>query len=356
MHTKPYLSVVVAARNDSHGGNILKRMQLFVRGLIEQSNRHHLPLELIIVEWNPISGKPLLQYVLPQPTEHDNLVLRYIEVPAVIHNGYKRSKEIPLFQMIAKNTGIRRATADFILCTNVDLLFSDALFQLLAARNLHGDTYYRANRCDVPDALELQWSFDEQLNWCSKHVIRTLGRDIRFKNINLEQAGLTHKAAYKKWLFDKMAIGMKLLWPAEKRSYYLIDSFACGDFTLMSRAAWFDIEGYLELDLYSIHVDTLALIAASALGYSQYVFGRNACTYHIDHASGWSSMSPIEKIKFTEERPGLDYGLIFESGLDILKNKSRLHLNGSCWGFSNVELEEFIFPATYRPEYNRPGS
>jgi hypothetical protein len=355
MHNKPYLSIVAAARNDDHGGNILKRMTLFVQGLIEQCNKHQLPAELIIVEWNPVLNRPLLQHVLPQPVDNDNLVIRYIEIPALIHNRYKRSKEIPLFQMIAKNAGIRRATADFILCTNIDLLFSDALFQLLAARNLRGDTYYRANRCDVSDNIDPQWSLEKQLHWCGKNIIRTLGRDMRFKHINLEQAGLNDKAWYKKWIFDKMAIFMKLLWPSEKRKYYMIDSFACGDFTLMSRKAWLDIGGYIELDLYSIHIDTMAIIAASALGYRQHVFNRKACTYHIDHTSGWSSMTPLEKIKFTEERPGLDYGLIFESGLYALKKKSHLDLNAPDWGFAGEELEEFIFPQTYQLQYKLYG-
>jgi len=341
---KPQLSIIAASRNDGHGGNIMKRMRLFVNGLIDQCNRHRLNAELIIVEWNPPADRPLLQDLLPRPGAGDRLRLRYIEVPAEIHSRYRLSTEIPLFQMIAKNVGIRRATADFILCTNIDLLFSDPLCRILAAGKFRADTYYRANRCDVPDGIDPEWDIGRQLEWCGRNIIRRLGREARFPNINLEHLGLSEKAAYKKWIFDKMALLTRFLWPRAKKQYYLIDSFACGDFTLMSRQAWIDIQGYLELDLYSIHIDTLGLIAAAAMGYQQHILPAHACTYHIDHPSGWSSMGPLEKIKFLEKRPGMDYGLVFETGISLLREESQLRLNPEDWGFANCRFQEYQFP------------
>ncbi|MDB5305838.1 MAG: hypothetical protein JWO38_40, partial [Gemmataceae bacterium] len=63
----PYLSVVAAARNDDHGGNLLGRMQLFVNGLLEQCRRHRLPAELVLVEWNPPPDRPRLADALRWP-------------------------------------------------------------------------------------------------------------------------------------------------------------------------------------------------------------------------------------------------------------------------------------------------
>ena len=48
--SNPYLSFVVASRNDNHGGDLLHRMQLFVTALLEQCKRFNLSSELIIVE------------------------------------------------------------------------------------------------------------------------------------------------------------------------------------------------------------------------------------------------------------------------------------------------------------------
>ena len=186
MNENPYLSIVAASRNDHHAGNVLKRMRLFVSGLIAQANRHHLPVELIIVEWNPPADQLLLQYVLPKPQEGDLLALRYLIVPPAIHQRYKRSNELSLFQMIAKNVGIRRAKSEFVLCTNIDILFSDELFEILAAKNLRHDTFYRANRCDVPDLIDPSWELTQQLAWCKQNIIRRSGRNMRFKNINVD--------------------------------------------------------------------------------------------------------------------------------------------------------------------------
>jgi len=342
----PYLSIVAASRNDNHGGDMLQRMRLFVNGLIAQTNRHQLPVELIMVEWNPPKDQPLLQDILPKPQNGDLLTIRYVIVPKEIHQQYKRANEIPLFQMIAKNVGIRRARGEFILCTNVDLLFSDPLFRELASRKLTDDTFYRANRCDVPNGIDPEWKLETQLDWCSKNIIRRLGMDARLRNFNLEQLGMSHRAFYLRWLIDKLALPVGILVSPEKRKYYRIDTFACGDFTLMSRQAWLNIRGYVELDLYSIHIDTLGLISAASLGYRQHIFPRKACTYHIDHDLGWSAMTPLEKIKFLEARPGIDYGLILEAGLFALQRKQGLSFNSPNWGFVDLTFEEHAFPLT----------
>lgn len=343
----PYLSIVVASRNDDHGGDILKRMRLFVGGLLEQSRRYCFPIELVFVEWNPPENRARLHEVLPKPGPDDCLRLRYIVVPAWIHERYRHAREIPLFQMIAKNVGIRRACGAFILCTNVDVLFSEQLFRLMADKPFRDDTYYRANRCDVRDGIDPDWELSRQLTWCEGNIIHRFGRDARYKNINLEMVGLQNKNDVKKWIFDKMALGTTLFWSPEKRLFHQLDLFACGDFTLMSREAWNAIQGYVELDLYSLHVDSLGLISAAALGYRQHVFPSRACIYHVDHpfAEASVSVSPLTKLKFRGERPALDYGLILEVAMHALREKQPYNLNPPTWGYSDVELEELQFSA-----------
>ena len=343
MKLEPQLSIIVASRNDNHGGNILKRTRLFVSGLLEQSRKYRVHVELIIVEWNPIPDKAPLSELLPKPGPDDFLRLRYIVVPPEIHNQYNTAEQIPLYQMTAKNVGIRRAEAEFVLCTNVDILFSDALFQKMISADLRADTFYRANRCDVPDAIEEDWTLDKQLEWCNNNIIKRWGRDPRFRQINLEPLGLNDKSWIKKWLFDKWAIFSKSFWSKEKQLYYQLDLFTCGDFTLMSKDTWLQIEGYAELDLYSIHIDSLAIISAAAMGYEQHVFDRNLCTYHIDHPQGWAAFSPLEKIKWLEKRPGLGYGLLYEAGIYLLENKIAPGINADNWGFAEQEFEESLF-------------
>ena len=338
-----YLSIVVASRNDSHGGNIQKRMCLFVSGLLAQTRQYRFPLELVFVEWNPPADKPRLFEVLPKPATGDFLTLRYITVPPSLHQCFRRALDIPLFQMIAKNVGIRRAKGSLILCTNIDLLFSDALFQKLTSHSLRKDAYYRASRCDVPETIDPAWPFSQQLAWCERNVIRRLGRDLRYNNVNMELIGMQAKSRPKKWLANKLALATGVYWSREKRIFHELDLFACGDFTMMSREAWHAIQGYLELDLYSLHIDSLALIAAAAVGYEQCVFPPDACTYHICHPDSWETMAPLEKLRFLSDRPALDYGLMVEVGLQTLATHKPYNLNPPNWGFADLELEELLF-------------
>jgi hypothetical protein len=166
----PYLSIVAASRNDNHGGDLLKRMQIFVTGVLEQCRRHDLSAELILVEWNPPGDRPGLAEALRWP-EPGPCAVRLIEVPAAIHRRFAHADALPLHQMIAKNVGIRRARGEFVLATNIDLLFSDELMRFLASRALEKDRMYRIDRsdvaADVPDA-----PVEEQLAWCAHHMIR----------------------------------------------------------------------------------------------------------------------------------------------------------------------------------------
>src|ERR1700722_20937716 len=122
---QPYLSVVVTTRNDDHGGNLLGRTQAFVNGFLSQCRRHKVPAELIIVEWNPPPDRPPLAEALQWRDSEGWCQVRIIAVPLEIHQRWRTWKALPLYQMTAKNVGIRRARGEFVLATNIDILFSD---------------------------------------------------------------------------------------------------------------------------------------------------------------------------------------------------------------------------------------
>jgi hypothetical protein len=324
MHS-PYLSIVVASRNDNHGGDMTRRMRLFINGLIYQCNKFKLPAELLFVEWNPPAGA-LLKDVLPKPTKGDYLTLRYIEVPAETHNRYLLGQRIPLFQMTAKNVGIRRARAEFILCTNVDLLFNDALIAELAERKLQTGKFYRCNRCDVPKDIPENVSVEEQLDWCSKTIM------VRHGLVE------TPKSQFKR-LLKPILNRFNTMWPQLASTDYV----ACGDFTLMSKADWLKIEGYAELDLYSIHIDSMALNACIAQDIEQVVYPPALCAYHIYHEEGWAAMGPLKALHFLALRPGIDWSVMQQAGQHIIHHKTNYGINTPDWGFANEKFEEHVF-------------
>ena len=131
--SEPFLSVVVATRNDDHGGDPLKRLQAFINTLAAQCRRWSLDAEIIVVEWNPPPDRPRVSELCRVPPDAPFSV-RFVEVPADLHQALRFSSVLPLFQMIAKNVGIRRARGRFILATNIDIIFSNELVEHLASR------------------------------------------------------------------------------------------------------------------------------------------------------------------------------------------------------------------------------
>jgi hypothetical protein len=176
----PYLSIVVTARNDDHGGNLLGRMQVFVNALIGQCRRHDLDAELVLVEWHPPPERESLLRALSWPQPMGPCRVRLIQVPPQIHRRYKLAETLPLYQMIAKNAGIRRARGQFVLATNIDIVFSDELMRFLAARRLERRRMYRIDRYDVASDVPVDASLDEQLAWCRGHLIRLNAREGSF--------------------------------------------------------------------------------------------------------------------------------------------------------------------------------
>jgi hypothetical protein len=164
MASQPKVSFVACSRNDDHGKDMAKRQKVFVRCLLDQCRKHKLPAELIIVEWNPPKENEPLEAILPKPDSEDFLEIRYITVPSNLHSRYQLGDRIPLFQMIGKNVGIRRAKGDFVVCTNVDLIFSDELMKELKS-DLDAGCFYRANRCDIPDKICEDWDGDKLLGF-----------------------------------------------------------------------------------------------------------------------------------------------------------------------------------------------
>src|SRR5690349_853789 len=122
-------------------------MQVFINGLADQVERFGRDVELILVDWNPPADHPGLAEVLTVP-EVAHLRVRVITVPPQVHSRLSISSNLPFFQMIAKNVGIRRATGDAVLATNIDILLSDELF-LDSTVPIPERCVYRTDRVDI---------------------------------------------------------------------------------------------------------------------------------------------------------------------------------------------------------------
>ena len=111
------------------------------------------------------AGRCRLAAVLQWPLQ-TTCRIRIIEVPAEIQG-----------QTIARNAGIRRARGQFILATNIDIVFSSELMQFLASRRLEQGRMYRIDRYDVKGGIPNKATIDGQLDHCRKNVIRVYARE-----------------------------------------------------------------------------------------------------------------------------------------------------------------------------------
>lgn len=325
--TKPYLSIVATSRNDNHGGNLNLRMQVFVNALLAQAERHKLPTELVLVDWNPPSDKPMLAQALTLPARHPYCTVRTIVVPPIIHEKYVHAARLPLYQMIGKNVGIRRSRGEFVLCTNVDVVFSDPLFTFLAQRSLEYATSYRTDRYDTGNEIKIDWPLPHILAYCANNLIR----------LNLRDASLNLKTNQRHKIYPQNS-------PKRHEAPPHLHTNACGDFTLLSRSDWLRLRGYAEWDIYSFHLDSLFLYTAHYGGCREVVLPPDHVHYHIEHCEGWTpeihGAGILERHLEQNKIARLDNATLASLIQDMAMRKKPLMVNPEHWGLADSPLPD----------------
>ena len=144
----PTLSIVYATRNDDNGGSpSALRLAASLDALAFAARLHRLAVEAVVVEWNPLPDRGRLHDVLLWP---DALAGRIVTVPPdIAASSHAADPRIPVLEYAAKNVGIRRARASWILTTNPDDVLSGELAAALAATPLVAGYFYRARRADL---------------------------------------------------------------------------------------------------------------------------------------------------------------------------------------------------------------
>jgi hypothetical protein len=368
---KPLLSVVATSRNDNHGKNLLYRMQMFVDGFIAQCKKHDLNAELILVEWNPPDDTLPLAKVLLFPVDKGPCSIRIIRVPHEIHRQLKHADQLPLFQMIGKNVGIRRALGKFVLATNIDILFSDDLIAYMK-HHLTPNAFYRVDRLDVPEVLPQTESFDDILQFCFKNHFRINGRletqstgqksfkEVIFrhlkklkrridKNINRlkQKSYLEMLRALIKWIyFISVQLFKRLVCLIYPNNSLVLHTNACGDFTLLSKDNWEKLKGYPEWNMYSWHIDTVLLYQARQHRIKAQHLPTNMPIFHIEHDLG-SGYSPEGANLLFERLKSKGISFLTDTDLHKLvkqqnRSKVKVTYNEDSWGMVDQTFDEIV--------------
>ena len=152
------MSVIVATRNDGYGGDPLERLRNSLQQFVEFDWSVHV--EYILVEFNvndkmtPTHEVPRIHDQVLKIKDKNNFSLRVIRVD----EKYSKNINMPgfscgLFEYWGKNVGMRRATSDWLLTTNIDDTFSIPLIKFLdsslAQNSLDKKGFYTALRGGV---------------------------------------------------------------------------------------------------------------------------------------------------------------------------------------------------------------
>lgn len=331
----PKVSVVAATRNDDHGGNQLARTQLFINGLAEQSARLKLPIELVLVEWNPPADRPPLAGAFSWPRS-EWFDPKIIVVPKDLHESFPHADGLPLFQMIAKNVGLRRAGAPYALATNIDILLSDELFESFRD-NLKPHAMYRVERYDVEADLDRKPlpspAECRVLPWIRAH----------------RQDGAHYPDGRRpRWYVSARSRLNRTAWDVlHGGALPALFTWGCGDFTLTSREIWEGIRGYPEWPMYSFHLDSLAMVQAYQAGVEMLTLPPPMVAFHLEHGkgSGWTPEG-AQNLFGRLDTAGVPYltGSRYDSlARGILGKDKAFHpFNGPDWGLASANLEVVV--------------
>ncbi len=247
--------------------------------------------------------------------------------------------------MIAKNVGIRRARGQFILATNIDIIFSDALIQFLARGELQRGRIYRVDRYDVPSELPGASSLDDQLEYCREHVIRVHTYDRSYDRRTGEIRITNPRMDWRYALKDKVrqAVRPGALPPA------VLHTNGCGDFTLMHREHWFELKGYPEFPMYSFYLDALLCHAAHHSGVREEGLRDPARIYHIEHGvgSGWTPEGAgiLDSRLRAAGVPQMSWEEYYRLIAKMRREHRPMIFNDDGWGLAQEELSETIIEA-----------
>jgi hypothetical protein len=342
----PYLSIVVASRNDDHGGDPLRRTQIFVNALFDQCQKHRLPGELILVDWNPLPERPKLHQALDFSRSNEYCAARVIEVPPVIHQHLEYGDKLPFFQMIAKNVGIRNARGRFILATNIDILFSDELMGYVARQRLDPKRMYRVNRYDVANTIPADAPVSDQLGFCWKNLIRVHRRRQTLALArNAPPAVLDDDDILKRtglWHRDEPDGPVRCTILERDSPPEYLHTNACGDFTLLSREKWHELRGYPEFEAFSFHIDSMFCYMAHYSGVSETLLAPPCVIFHIEHSigSGWSPEGHQALFARLEKAgiPSFENGQLKEWGETMKAGQQPFVFNGDGWGLGHLTV------------------
>ena len=290
------ISAVIISRNDNYGGHLNERAIYAINSAINTYD------EVFYIDWN--SETHSLLYDIK-----DNLQLKgnlkHIvitpEVASILTNNDPQAQKC--CEVLARNIGIRRATGDYIVSTNIDIIHPKREDIENIINSSDNNTMYTLSR------REVTWDIIKEFH----------GGEMNFNEWDK--------------LRDYIYINSEERIVEEKTStsddYSIIN--CCGDFQLAPKHIWNNIKGFEEDLIYPLYADTNVQKKSVKHGFNlKAIF--NPPMFHINHGSkGWGGGGFAEGINKTAN--DIHRAITFQEQTE----------NSLNWGFSDIEIEFEVF-------------
>jgi hypothetical protein len=286
-------TAVIVSRNDNYGGNLIERSTYCINSAIESFD------EVIYVDWN--SETHSLLYDIKDNLQFKGNLKHIVITPetaSILTNNDPDAQKC--CEVLARNIGIRRATGDWIVSTNIDIIH--------------------------PVKEQLQKFIEE----ADKNTFFTISRrDAELPEI-IKYHG-TGKCEYSEWF----KLREHLIAQSQERKretttvngdqYSLIN--CCGDFQIAPKHIWESIRGFEEELIYTLYADSNVQKKAT-----EHSFKINAAfspaLFHINHGRGGGGLGVSNKKMNDPYR-----AIIYQKQTE----------NTESWGFGDTEIEFEVF-------------
>lgn len=285
------LSAVIVSRNDNYGGNLIERSSYCFNSMIDTFD------EVFYIDWNS-ETKSLLNEVKQNIQFKGNFHHIVIEpkIAKMLTNFDVEAQKC--CEVLGRNIGIRRATGDWIVSTNIDIIAPRRKDLEDTINQLDKNTFYTVSRRDaeLPNIQQFNKdnNYEEYKNW----------KDVREYLINNSE---------ERHYEEKTMQG---------DDYSMVN--CCGDFQLAPNNIWNDIRGMEEDLIYALYADTNVQKKAVMHGYGLKAI-YNPAFFHINHGRGGGGFLTGVNRKANDMYRAIVY-----------QNKTQ---NKDNWGFSDIEIE-----------------
>lgn len=261
-------SIVVTSRNDGYGGHLNFRAQAALNIMI----RHYD--EVVYVDWCSPSGVSLIRELdlfMWSPVREAKLKHIVVTPDDLRALGKEDLINIPMVEVLGRNIGIRRATGDWIVSSNIDIMPSGLPAELDA------EILYTCRRYNVP--------VDFFLN-----APQTL-----FEHCLINKESFVHM-------------------PYRDDGYSVVQ--CCGDYQAAHRDLWYKMRGFEEAMVLRDCADSNLMKKGVIYGNGTDVIDRDI--FHLDHSGhgdgtgGVSSFNSWDEwvVNFDETRNGDGWGFV----------------------------------------------